>query len=176
MASPPSSSPVTAIICLAPSPTGRPSTRSRKKASGSPILHYALDPGKEFGPYLLDWIGGYYEQFWSVNPSWQADFKALPGHPITRGVKPFQVSDEWYYHMRFVEGMAGVTPILSAVPPDSTRKGPDGPHSGNAEVRARLGMAEHVAWAYERPATAAGASAAPAATRIGSTPRMTSAS
>ena len=47
--------------------------------------------------------------------------------------------------------MEGVTPILSAVPPDSTRKGQDGPHSGNPTVRARTGMAEHVAWAYERP-------------------------
>ena len=122
-----------------------------KKGVGIAYLHYALDPGKEFGKYLLDWIGGYYEQFWSVNPSWLADFKTLPDHPIARGVKPFKIFDEWYYHMRFVEGMAGVTPILSAVPPDSTRKGPDGPHSGNPEVRARMGMPEHVAWAYERP-------------------------
>ncbi|MCX5644102.1 MAG: ThuA domain-containing protein [Phycisphaerae bacterium] len=122
-----------------------------KKGIGIAYLHYALDPGKEFGKYLLNWIGGYYEQFWSINPSWLAEFKTLPEHPIARGVQPFKVADEWYYHMRFVAGMAGVTPILSAVPPDSTRKGPDGPHTGNAEVRARMGMAEHVAWAYERP-------------------------
>jgi type 1 glutamine amidotransferase len=122
-----------------------------KKGVGIAYIHYALDPGKEFGKYLLGWIGGYYEQFWSVNPFWPAEVKALPNHPITRGVKPFKISDEWYYHMRFAEGMTGVTPILSAVPPDNTRKGKDGPHSGNAEVRARMGMAEHVAWAYERP-------------------------
>jgi len=121
------------------------------KGVGIAYLHYALDPGKEYGKYLLNWIGGYYEQFWSVNPSWLADFKTLPEHPITRGVRPFQIRDEWYYHMRFVEGMKGVTPILTAVPPDSTRKGKDGPHSGNPEVRRRLGMPEHVAWAYERP-------------------------
>ncbi len=122
-----------------------------RKGVGLAFLHYALDPGKEYGKYLLDWVGGYYEQFWSVNPSWRAEFKTLPEHPTTRGVKPFQVDDEWYYHMRFREGMAGVTPILTAVPPDSTRKGEDGPHSGNPEVRARMGMAEQVAWAYERP-------------------------
>ncbi|MBM4025471.1 MAG: ThuA domain-containing protein [Planctomycetes bacterium] len=122
-----------------------------KKGVGIAFLHYALDPGKEFGPYLLDWIGGYYEQHWSVNPFWPAEFKTLPEHPITCGVKPFRVRDEWYYHMRFVENMTGVTPILTAVPPDSTRKGNDGPHSGNPTVRARLGQLEHVAWAYERP-------------------------
>ncbi len=122
-----------------------------KKGVGIAYLHYALDPGNEYGKYLLNWIGGYYEQFWSVNPFWPADFKTLPNHPITRGVKPFKVEDEWYYHMRFVDDMAGVTPILTAVPPNSTRKGKDGPHSGNPEVRRRMGMPEHVAWAYERP-------------------------
>jgi len=122
-----------------------------KKGVGIAFLHYALDPGKEYGKYLLDCIGGYYEQFWSINPSWLAEFKSLPQHAITRGVQPFKVEDEWYYHMRFREGMKGVTPILTAVPPDGTRKGPDGPHSGNPTVRAGLGMPEHVAWAYERP-------------------------
>ncbi len=118
---------------------------------GIVFIHYALDPGDAYGKYLLDWIGGFYEQHWSVNPSWQAAFKTLPDHPITRGVKPFSVHDEWYYHMRFRDGMKNVTPILTATPPDSTRKRPDGPHSGNPTVRARLGMPEHVAWAYERP-------------------------
>ena len=26
----------------------------------------------------------------------------IPEHETTRGVKPFEVKDEWYYHMRFV--------------------------------------------------------------------------
>ena len=47
--------------------------------------------------------------------------------------------------------MKGVTPILSAVPPEKTRQGKDGPHSGNPHVRARTGMAEVVGWVYERP-------------------------
>ena len=122
-----------------------------KKGTGIAFMHYALDPGKRYGKYVRDWIGGYYEQHWSVNPSWLAKFESLPGHPITRGVKPFTIHDEWYYHMRFAEGMKGVTPILTAIPPDSTRKRPDGPHSGNPTVRGRMGMPEHVAWAYERP-------------------------
>jgi type 1 glutamine amidotransferase len=122
-----------------------------QEGAGIGFMHYALDPGKRYGKYLLDWLGGYYEQHWSVNPSWRATFKSLPEHPIARGVKPFDIHDEWYYHMRFVEGMKGVTPILTAIPPDSTRKRPDGPHSGNPTVRSRMGKPEHVAWAYERP-------------------------
>ena len=100
---------------------------------------------------MKDWIGGYYETFWSVNPFWTAHFTKLPDNPITRGVKPFAIEDEWYYHMRFLDHMEGVTPILTAVPPESTRDGPDGPHSGNPTVRAEKGKAEHVAWARVRP-------------------------
>jgi hypothetical protein len=47
--------------------------------------------------------------------------------------------------------MKGVTPILSAVPPDAAREGKDGPHSGNAVVRTQKGAIEHVAWASTCP-------------------------
>jgi len=97
-----------------------------------------------------NWIGGYYETHWSVNPTWKAAFQEFPHHPVARGVVPFAIEDEWYYHMRFVDDMQDVTPVLSAVPPEATRQGPDGPHSGNPAVRARKGMAEHVAWARQR--------------------------
>ncbi|MFM7292196.1 MAG: ThuA domain-containing protein, partial [Planctomycetia bacterium] len=75
------------------------------------------------------------------------------GHPITRGVKPFETNDEWYYHMRFREPTTGATAILSAVPPDATRERPDGPHSNNPVVRdgKGKGLREVLAWAYERP-------------------------
>jgi len=123
-----------------------------KKGVGMACIHYAVDvPKGKAGDRMLGWIGGYYEQWWSVNPTWEAEFKSFPDHPITRGVKPFKINDEWYYHMRFRENMQGVTPILSAVPPESTRERGDGPHSGNPTVCARKGMAEIVAWAAERP-------------------------
>ena len=123
-----------------------------KRGVGMGCIHYAvLAPKGQQGDRMLRWIGGYYETFWSVNPTWEAHFKKLPDQPIARGVEPFKIHDEWYYHMRFVEGMNGVTPILSAIPPDSTRQRPDGAHSGNPHVRARMGMPEHVAWAYDRP-------------------------
>ncbi|MGD0089265.1 MAG: ThuA domain-containing protein [Planctomycetota bacterium] len=123
-----------------------------KKGVGLGCIHYTVDPGQpEACKHLIEWIGGCYEQHWSINPSWEADFKSFPDHPVARGLKPFKIHDEWYYHMRFADDMKGVTPILSAVPPESTRQGKDGPHSGNPEVRKRTGMAEVVGWVYERP-------------------------
>ncbi|MBM4091303.1 MAG: ThuA domain-containing protein [Planctomycetes bacterium] len=119
---------------------------------GLACIHYTLDPSDAKAiRRLVKWIGGSYEQHWSVNPFWEAEFKEYPDHPVARGLKPFRIQDEWYYHMRFAEDMRGVTPVLSAVPPESTRQRKDGPHSGNPQVRARSGMAEVVGWVYERP-------------------------
>jgi hypothetical protein len=123
-----------------------------QKGVGLACIHYTLDPGDSKAVNrLIDWIGGSYVQHWSINPYWEADFKSFPDHPVSRGLKPFKVQDEWYYHMKFASDMKGVTPILAAVPPERTRQGKDGPHSGNPEVRKRTGMAEVIGWTYERP-------------------------
>ena len=125
-----------------------------RQGAGFGALHYAvIVPRDHGGPEFLRWMGGYYETNWSVNPFWEADFKDLPEHPVTRGVAPFKFYDEWYFHMRYVDGMKGVTPILSAHPPQSALSRPDGPHSGNPFVReaVRRGEIQHVMWVYERP-------------------------
>ena len=99
------------------------------------------------------WLGGYFEQYWSVNPHWDANFARLPFHPISYGVHPFTTNDEWYYHMRFRDGMKRVTPILSAVPPASTTERGEGPHAGNPEQKKEVLEAkvpQHVAWSVER--------------------------
>ncbi|MFO0905605.1 MAG: PVC-type heme-binding CxxCH protein [Pirellulales bacterium] len=125
-----------------------------KKGVGVACIHYGVEvPKGEAGDRFLDWIGGYFEMHWSVNPHWKAKFTKFPDHPIARGVKPFEIQDEWYYHMRFRPNMEGVTPILTDLPPDSTLARPDGTHSGNPSVREAIAKKEpqHVAWASERP-------------------------
>ncbi|WP_153557609.1 DUF1080 domain-containing protein [Roseimaritima sediminicola] len=120
---------------------------------GLVCIHYAVETVKgEPGDKFLDWMGGYFEPHWSVNPHWVARFENFPDHPITRGVKPFAINDEWYYHMRFRDSMQGVTPILSDVPPEDTLRRPDGPHSGNPAVRKAVAQRQpqHVAWAATR--------------------------
>ncbi len=124
-----------------------------KRGCGLVCVHYAVEPTKEKGNNeWIEWIGGAFEVNWSVNPHWDANFKALPAHPVTSGVKPFATNDEWYFHMRFRPNMAGVTPILSDVPPESTMSRKDGPHEGNPVVREEVaaGKPQHVAWAAER--------------------------
>jgi hypothetical protein len=54
--------------------------------------------------------------------------------------------------MRFRDGMRGVTPILTTLPPPQTLSRPDDPHAGNPDVRAAIARKEeqHMAWAAER--------------------------
>ncbi|MEM1113534.1 MAG: ThuA domain-containing protein [Pseudomonadota bacterium] len=119
---------------------------------GIAAIHYCVEvpKGSPSADAMLDAIGGYFETWWSVNPHWTARFSALPAHPIVQGVTSFSTLDEWYFNMRFREG---VIPILSAVPPESTMERRNGPHSGNDAVRKQVadGVPQVVAWAYERP-------------------------
>ncbi len=123
------------------------------QGAGLVCLHFAVEPTIENGEKeFLNWIGGAFEINWSVNPLWTANFKSLPDHPITRGVKPFKLRDEWYFHMRFRDGMKDVTPILTAVPDPSTTNRNDGPHEGNPVVRELVarGEPQALAWAVVR--------------------------
>jgi hypothetical protein len=113
------------------------------KGVGWVNLHYAVDYLPQHGKTVIGWMGGYYEPDYSINPHWDAIIRTLPKHPITNGVKPFTIRDEWYYGMRFIEDRKGLTPILQAVPPDETRR--------TEYTKSRKGQIETMAWAYERP-------------------------
>ena len=127
-----------------------------EKGVGIGLLHYAVEvPKGEAGNALLSAIGGYFETHWSVNPFFVAEFKEFPNHPVARGLRPFSINDEWYYHMRFAPPSDNTrrTDILVCIPPDSTRDRPDGAHSGNPTVRANRGGSEVLCWVYERDTT-----------------------
>jgi len=117
---------------------------------GLAVLHFALEPGDpEMAKLLDDAIGGRFEVDWSVNPVWKMESPSIADHPATRGVRPFAMEDEFYFHLRLSES---VTPLLQAHPPlDSL--GADGPRSGNPSVRKALAenKPQTLAWAVENP-------------------------
>jgi trehalose utilization protein len=150
------------ILCYADGGQNHPLVRERRlerigklmaKGVGLMCAHYGVDVlpdvgGKEF----RDWIGGHYEHKFSCNPMWTPEFNAFPQHPIANGVKPFAIRDEWYFNMRFREGMKGVTSILAAKPSDAVRNGPyvypPGPYE---HIQAAKGRTETMMWAADRP-------------------------
>jgi hypothetical protein len=98
------------------------------KGVGLGFAHYGVEvPVGPPADAMHRWIGGYYEDHYSVNPMWKPPFDKFPSHPVTRGVQPFATHDEWYFSMRWSPD-AGVrkrvTPILVATPSDEVRKGP----------------------------------------------------
>ena len=102
------------------------------KGVGIGCAHYAVEvPKGEPGEAMHRWIGGYYENMYSVNPS---------------------VRDEWYFNIRWPSDMKGITPILVAKPSDQVRKGPyvypAGPYPHIVEA---AGRDETMMWVYERP-------------------------
>lgn len=130
---------------------------------GIGCMHYAVEVAPDAaGAEFKRWIGGHYEHMHSVNPLWEPAFANFPEHPITRGVKPFQIKDEWYFNMRFVDGFTGekateiagtkFTPILIATPSDAVRDGPyvypKGPYP---HIQSAKGRVETMLWAVERP-------------------------
>ena len=134
-----------------------------KKGVGIGCMHFGVEVVRDqAGAQFQRWIGGYYENMFSCNPIWEPKFTTLPDHPITRGVKPFQVKDEWYFNMRFVGDIPGnmasqqgdlkFQPILVAEPSDAVRNGPyvypAGPYP---HIQANKGRAEAMMWAVERP-------------------------
>jgi len=123
------------------------------KGVGVACLHFGVEVKKdELGGQFLDWIGGYFEDGWSVNPHWTPTFEPMPDHPICNGVQPFTIRDEWYYHMRFRPEFENTTAILSAKAPLETlkRKGSRGTNP-TVQAKVEAGEPQVVAWAYERP-------------------------
>ncbi len=133
-----------------------------KKGVGIGCMHYGVEVVKDqAGAQFQRWIGGYYESMFSCNPIWEPHFTVFPEHPITRGVKPFQVKDEWYFNMRFVGDIPGhvastqgdvkFQPILVAEASEAVRNGPyvypSGPYP---HIQANKGRAEAMMWAVER--------------------------
>lgn len=134
------------------------------KGVGFGCMHYGVEVlADNGGAEFKSWIGGYYENAFSCNPIWEPNFTKFPEHPITRGVQPFQIQDEWYMNMRFRpafgEGIepsedAGTSfvPILVAAPSDATRDGPYvAPKGPYPHIQAQKGQAETMMWAVERP-------------------------
>lgn len=123
------------------------------KGVGLGFAHYGVEvPAGDPGKAMQKWIGGYYEHAYSCNPMWTPTFESFPDHPITRGVKPFSIKDEWYINMRFRPDMGGIVPILAAPPSDDVRDGPYvHPRGPYQHIMDNRGRKEVMMWATERP-------------------------
>ncbi len=107
--------------------------RQMKRGCGLAVIHWGVFVPEKHREQFLDWIGGYFDyERGTGGPknSWYSKIQtavckarpAAPGHPVCRGVEPFEVREEFYYHIRFRPGDRRLVPLLSADIPGE--KGP----------------------------------------------------
>jgi putative heme-binding domain-containing protein len=99
-----------------------------ERGVGFVALHYTVFvPTKKGGEQFLDWCGGYFDYESGPKPrGWYSKIQtctgkvdlASPKHPISRGLKAFELREEFYYNMRLAPGERGLSPILKVAIPN----------------------------------------------------------
>jgi len=93
-----------------------------RRGCGLVVIHWGLFvPRERGGREFLDWIGGYFDYESGPGPrNWFSQIKtaaarpepASPSHPVSRGLAPFELREEFYYNIRFREDGPRPAPIL----------------------------------------------------------------
>lgn len=132
---------------------------------GLVVLHWATGIGvpdmkatdQSASPERARWrklVGADFEPFYSVSRVWTSDFANPASHPVTRGVKPFSLHDECYFHLRGVGGDPPPAGLLTDRPPAELIRRDLHRGQGNPQALAAVvdrGEEQHMAWAHERP-------------------------
>ena len=91
------------------------------RGCGLALVHWStFMPNDAGGDAVLDWVGGHFDyQSGPAANGWYSKIQTLmtratPGeHPTTRGIKPFEIRDEFYYNLKFRAKAPKATPILN---------------------------------------------------------------
>jgi hypothetical protein len=110
--------------------------------TGFVMLHQGIDCPADRAEAFKQWFGAAFQSDIGCRGHWDVKFAAVPSHPVTRGIRPFELlKDGWLYNLHFAS--QGVTSVLAGAMPEDSRK--------TADAKAHAGRAETVAWTYERP-------------------------
>lgn len=113
-------------------------------------IHWATGSDKQDQERHRELFGGNMENGFSVHSTdWRQSFK-LAKHPISSGVKPFQLYDECYFHMHWHSGdKTGIADVLTAIPEPGFRTRAS---SAMANESIKRGDDQTIAWCFDRPA------------------------
>ncbi len=107
--------------------------KQMKRGCSLVLLHWSTFHPSRFHEQVTEWMGGYFdyetgkggptEKWFSeiANREWHV-FPSEGGHPINRGVKPFEMTEELYFNLRFREKDARLAPILLKDSASSTQE------------------------------------------------------
>jgi type 1 glutamine amidotransferase len=106
--------------------------RMMKRGCGIVVPHFAVFAPHQYEKFVFDWYGGYFDWGTDECREWYSNIKVLtaevqtasPGHPVLRGVKPFRMTEEFYYNLRFAPADKRLKPLW--VVPELEGREPDG--------------------------------------------------
>lgn len=116
--------------------------KQMSRGCGLVAIHFSTFAPDEYGEKILEWNGGYFDwQDEKGDRNWYSNILNLdtevilpsPAHPVSNGVRPFKIDEEFYYNIRFPESKKGWSALLEVPALNSNRA------NGNV-----------VAWAIER--------------------------
>lgn len=93
-------------------------------------LHWSTFNPSRLHDEITEWVGGYFDyetgqtpnKWFSAIQTWEQEVRiASAGHPVSRGVLPFNLKDEYYYNLKFRQNDPRLTPILEVDPPGVDR-------------------------------------------------------
>jgi len=91
-----------------------------QRGCGLITFHFSTFGPDKHADRMFKWTGGYFDWETDGKRKWYSAIKTIDtqvqiasaGHPLTYGVRPFRMREEFYYNMRFEPNDKGLTPIL----------------------------------------------------------------
>ena len=79
------------------------------RGCGFCTFHFSTFAPDQYAKQILDWSGGYFDWEENGQKKWYSAIQvhdtaveiASPQHPVSRGLKPFQMKEEFYFNLRF---------------------------------------------------------------------------
>ncbi|MBX3443614.1 MAG: ThuA domain-containing protein [Planctomyces sp.] len=127
------------------------------RGCGLLTFHFSTFAPDQYERQILDWSGGYFDWEENGERKWHSaievhDTEVLPvnpSHPALRGVRPFQLREEFYFNLRFEPAGAEGPPRKTAEPID-VLGGRTTPLAIVPALPGRDAWGQTVAWARER--------------------------
>ena len=100
--------------------------KQMQRGCGLVQYHWTTFNPSRFHDQITEWVGGYFDYETGSGPrKWYSAIQTWTGpvrlgeanHPILRGVKPFELQEEFYYRLRFRANDPRLKPILWTRPP-----------------------------------------------------------
>lgn len=95
-------------------------SKQMERGCGLVTFHFSTFAPDRYADQILDWTGGYFDWETDGKRNWYSAIQTIdskvelvsPDHPVSRGVRPFQLKEEFYYNLRFHPVASGIIPIL----------------------------------------------------------------